>query len=90
MKYVVAPGACFSNRGKTFEAGAVITADMFDPKSAFDKFVKKGMIIPAEGSDKSDKASEEAEADKEKTEEVTEAETENEVKAEKTSKKGKK
>ena len=47
MKYVVAPGACFSNRGKTLEAGAVITADMFDPKSAFDKFVKKGMIIPA-------------------------------------------
>lgn len=90
MKYVVAPGACFSNRGKTLEAGAEIKADMFDPKDAFDKFVKKGMIIPVEGSNKSDKASDETEAEKEKTEEGSEAGTENEVKAEKTSKKGKK
>ena len=90
MKYVVAPGACFSNRGKTLEAGAEIKADIFDPKDAFDKFVKKGMIIPVEGSNKSDKVSDETEAEKEKTEESNEAGTENEVKAEKTSKKGKK
>jgi hypothetical protein len=46
MKYIVAPGVCFSNRGKNLEAGAEITADVFDPQSAFDKFVKQGKIIP--------------------------------------------
>mgnify|MGYP007133725255 CR=1 FL=1 len=49
MKYVVAPGACFGYKGKNLEAGAEITADMFDPKTAFDKFIEKGKIIPVEG-----------------------------------------
>ena len=49
MKYIVAPGVCFSNHGINLEAGAEITADMFDPQSAFDKFVKQGKIIPVEG-----------------------------------------
>ena len=49
MKYIVAPGVCFSNHGKNLEAGAEITADVFDPQSAFDKFVKQGKIIPVEG-----------------------------------------
>ena len=52
MKYIVASGVCFSNRGVNYEAGAEITADVFNPKSAFDKFVEKGMILPAGGADK--------------------------------------
>ena len=52
MKYVVAPGVCFSNRGVNYEAGAEITADVFDPQSAFEMFVKQGKIIPVEGGGK--------------------------------------
>ena len=49
MKYIVAPGVCFSNRGVNYEAGAEITADVFDPQSAFEMFVKQGKIIPVDG-----------------------------------------
>jgi hypothetical protein len=64
MKYVVAPGVCFSNHGKNYEAGAEISADVFNPKTAFDKFVEKGMILSAGGSEKKAATTEENAANK--------------------------